>query len=51
MRPQTLTQTVTNILLKRVTDEQAKEFALNHYGVLCTFIRAEQIKKLTSNKQ
>ena len=30
----TLTKTVTNILSKRVTDEEAKQFALNNYGIL-----------------
>lgn len=34
-----LTTIVTNILLKRVTEEEAKDYALNHFGELCTYIR------------
>lgn len=37
----TLTTTVTNILCRRVTDEEAKEFALNNYGILATYIRQQ----------
>ena len=42
----TLTKTVTNILSKRVTDEEAKQFALNNYGILATYIRQQFITKL-----
>ena len=42
----TLTTTVTNILCKRVTDEQAKQFALDNYGVLATYIRQEFINSI-----
>ena len=42
----TLTTTVTNILSKRVTDEQAKQFALDNYGVLATYIRGQLIDKI-----
>ena len=42
----TLTTTVTNLLNKRVTDEQAKQFALDNYGVLATYIRQEFINKI-----
>lgn len=42
----TLTITVTNLLNKRVTDEQAKQFALGNYGVLVTYIRQEFINKI-----
>ena len=42
----TLTTAVTNILCKRVTDEQAKTFALENYGVLATYIRQEFINKI-----
>lgn len=42
----TLTTTVTNILCKRVTDEQAKQFALDNYGVLATYIRGQLIDKI-----
>ena len=42
----TLTTTVTNLLNKRVTDEQAKTFALENYGVLATYIRQEFINKI-----
>lgn len=42
----TLTTTVTNILSKRVTYEQAKQFALDNYGVLATYIRGQLIDKI-----
>ena len=42
----TLTTAVTNILCKRVTDEQAKQFALDNYGVLATYIRGQLIDKI-----
>ena len=42
----TLTTTVTNLLNKKVTDEQAKTFALENYGVLATYIRQEFINKI-----
>ena len=42
----TLTTAVTNILCKRVTDEQAKTFALENYGVLATYIRQEFINSI-----
>ena len=42
----TLTTAVTNILCKRVTDEQAKQFALDNYGVLATYIRQEFINSI-----
>ena len=42
----TLTIAVTNILSKRVTDEQAKQFALDNYGVLVTYIRGQLIDKI-----
>lgn len=37
----TLTTAVSNILLKEVTEEEAKNFALEEYGVLCAYIRYE----------
>lgn len=40
-----LVTTVTNILHKRVTEEQAKEYALNHFGELCTYIRNQHLDK------
>ena len=42
----TLTTTVTNLLNKKVTDEQAKTFALDNYGLLATYIRQEFINKI-----
>ena len=42
----TLTTTVTNLLNKRVTDEQAKQFALDNYGILATYIRQEFINSI-----
>ena len=42
----TLTTAVTNILCKRVTYEQAKQFALDNYGVLATYIRGQLIDKI-----
>jgi hypothetical protein len=46
----TLTTTVTNILHKRVTDDQAKQFALDNYGILATYIRQQFISSLKSGK-
>jgi hypothetical protein len=40
----TLTKTVTNILNKKVTEEQAKQFALDNYGILATYIRQQTIE-------
>lgn len=34
-----LVQTVSKILGKEVTEDEAKDFALNQYGVLCAFNR------------
>lgn len=42
----TLITAVTNILCKRVTEEQAKQFALDNYGVLATYIRGQMIDKI-----
>ncbi len=42
----TLTTTVTNILSKRVTEEEAKQFALDNYGILATYIRQQAYAKL-----
>lgn len=44
----TLTTTVTNILCRRVTDEEAKEFALNNYGILATYIRQQFVTDFKS---
>ena len=41
-----LVSAVTNILHKRVTEEEAKDFALNQYGVLASYIRNEFIENL-----
>lgn len=46
----TLITAVSNILNKNVTEEQAKEFALNNYGVLASYIRSEFVSKLKSKK-
>jgi len=50
MKGETLVQSVTNILLKPVTEQEAKDFALNQYGVLCAYIRNKQISKMTEIK-
>ena len=44
----TLVATVTNILLRRVTEEEeeAKQFALNNYGVLCAYIRNQYVENV-----
>lgn len=48
----TLTTTVTNILNKeRVTDEQAKQFALENYGILATYIRQQFVSGLKETKK
>lgn len=47
MKPKSLVSTVTNILNKKVSKEEAKEFALKNYGVLATYIRNKFIESLT----
>lgn len=42
----TLTIAVTNILNKKVTEEQAKQFALDNYGLLATYIRQQMLEKI-----
>jgi hypothetical protein len=51
MKSKTLKGTVTNILLKKVTEEQAKQFALDNYGELCAYIRAEAFKNIHQHRQ
>lgn len=46
MKGKTLVGTVTNILCKRVSEEEAMKFALENYGVLATYIRGEYIDEL-----
>jgi hypothetical protein len=46
MKGSNLVTTVTNILNKRVTEEEAKQFALNNYGILATYIRQEYVKSI-----
>ena len=50
MKGNNLISTVTNILNKKVTEEEAKDYALNNYGILATYIRQEYVKSLTSKK-
>jgi len=45
-----LITTVTNILNKKVTEQEAKDFALNQYGVLATYIRQQLIDELAKTK-
>jgi hypothetical protein len=47
----TLVGAVTNILLRRVTEKEAKQFALDNYGVLATYIRQRQIEGIFAAKQ
>jgi hypothetical protein len=42
----TLKDTVSKILSREVTNEEAKNFADIEYGVLCAYIRSEAIKKI-----
>lgn len=46
----TLVGAVTNILLKRVTEEEAKQFALDNYGVLASYIRNNTVEGILKNK-
>lgn len=50
MKGNNLISTVTNILNKKVTEEEAKQYALNNYGILATYIRQEYVKILTNKK-
>lgn len=45
-----LVQTVSKILGRQVSEDEAKEFALNQYGVLTTFNR-EWEKKVNTEKE
>jgi hypothetical protein len=47
----TLTQTVTNILNKRVTDQEAKMFAFYNYGILATYIRGQLIDDIMKQRK
>ena len=52
MKGKTLVGAVTNILNKKVREEEAKDFALNQYGVLCAYLRDETVKSfLPKEKQ
>lgn len=41
----TLTQTVSEILKRDVSTDEAKEFANNQFGALCAFIRTQDYSK------
>lgn len=45
----TLTAAVTNILNKEVTEEQAKQFALDNFGILAAYIKSQVISKLAQD--
>jgi hypothetical protein len=51
MKPLNLVAIVTNILFRKVSDEEAKEFALKNFGELCAYIRAEQVRYLLSQRK
>lgn len=46
----TLKTTVTNILCKKVTEQEAMQWANDNYGILATYIRQEFINKLKSKE-
>jgi hypothetical protein len=46
MEALSLVKTVNNILNRRVTEEEAKQFALDNFGILCSHIRAEHVKEI-----
>jgi hypothetical protein len=45
-----LIQTVSIILEKQVTEQEAKDFALEQYGVLASFIRNQVLDKNIQNR-
>jgi hypothetical protein len=47
----TLTQTVTKIVGYEVTPTQAKNYALNNYGILATHIRNEFLDSVNLRKK
>lgn len=47
----TLISAVTNILHKRVSEEEAKKFALENYGELATYIRQQFVEELKQKKR
>lgn len=48
---ETLIAAVTNILLKPVTEEEAKEFALNNYAQLACYIKAKSFESILNKKE
>jgi len=46
----TLKTTVTNILNRKVTEQQAMQWANDNYGVLATYIRQQFINSLKTKK-
>ena len=46
----TLVVAVTNILCRRVTEEEAKDFALNQFGVLNAYLRSIQVTEMLLEK-
>jgi hypothetical protein len=51
MKPYNLVTAVTNILCKKVSEEEAKEFALKNFGELCAYIRAESVRYILSQRK
>lgn len=51
MKGNNLRATVTNILNKVVTEEEARIFASEQFGVLCAHIRAKQIEEVMKYKE
>lgn len=45
----TLRKAVTDILSRQVTEEEAKKFALEQYGVLCAYIRYDESRHEVRN--
>lgn len=43
-KPKNLVNVVSTILNREVTEHEAKEFALNQFGLLCAYIRSVKLK-------
>lgn len=51
MKIQTLKNCVSDIIGKDVSENEAKEFANNQFGVLCAYIKHNVIKNIVDDKK
>lgn len=46
----TLVEVVSKIVREKVTEDQAKDFALDNYGILATYIRQQFVESIIYKK-